>query len=119
MGEHTPTPWKLGIFYESDWQEIDSKHYPLPVASCHHFGSRGNKDNAAFIIRACNNHDRLTRENEAMRKALEPFAHVVFNENCRDEISIMGVARGIDHLTIGHLRAAAAAFALKDSSDGR
>ena len=26
--------------------------------------------NAAFIVEACNNHDRLTRENEAMRKAL-------------------------------------------------
>jgi len=29
------------------------------------------QERAAFIIEACNNHDRLTRENEAMRKALE------------------------------------------------
>jgi len=95
MGEHTPTPWALlngwpneivsisdvhkslgGSIYEAE----DRERFAVIIAEsksdafsgfAHEISGETRKSNAAFIVLACNNHDRLTRENEAMRKALE------------------------------------------------
>lgn len=47
------------------------------------------KANAAFIVLACNSHERLTEENERLRKALEFYAR---GGNCAETIE--DAARG-------------------------
>src|SRR6185295_531176 len=87
MGEHTKLPWA-----RRNQAVHDSSEHSVSVAYCGavygaglckdgEFRSFGITDdqaeaNAAFIVEAVNNHDRLTRENEAMRKALKELLMV-------------------------------------------
>lgn len=71
MSEHTPTPWTLDGLYVTN---LEPPAIGISIADCgKSFGidSATKAANAAFILLACNNHTRLARQNEAMRKALE------------------------------------------------
>jgi len=55
---HTPTPWSLDVDSDGeytirganrDWVANDTPYYPTAP----------NEDDAAFIVKACNSHDRL------------------------------------------------------------
>jgi len=61
----------------------------------------------------------LVSENQRLRRALEPFALVVHSEALRDDLSIMGIDRNIEHLKISHLRAARAALYPGQQADDR
>ena len=92
MGEHTKLPWRRVPIGGTSMVVSDSP--TLGQAICYEpkngysiglpfwDDSTGKREirfdfvefshgDAAFIVEACNNHARLTRENEAMRKALE------------------------------------------------
>jgi len=94
MGEHTPTPWfaefvrwnkdapAAGFAIRSDYSHpglpdgmrmcaIASGNLSEHASFTACFTPEEIEANAAFIVSACNNHARLTRENEAMRKAME------------------------------------------------
>jgi hypothetical protein len=61
--KHTPTPWVLdGVAVR---REHDRNYF---VADCDEpLGTRGmNEANAAFIVRACNNHNALVAERDAL-----------------------------------------------------
>ena len=87
MAEHTQTPW----YFEELERNPDGCGYircDTDSLEISHHGDRGrsrdeNLANAAFIVDACNNHDRLTRENEAMRGTLEVIASRVTWEGGR------------------------------------
>jgi len=71
MAEHTKLPWKLDGTYITNEDPNDVRS--PSIADCGRSPTIDRKtqiSNAAFIVEAVNNHDRLTRENEAMRKAL-------------------------------------------------
>ena len=76
MGEPTALPWKWHSRIEGDLQTgsiYSEVHrggaYAVAIAPRYQKTDQWETD-AAFIVLACNNHDRLTRENEAMRKAM-------------------------------------------------
>ncbi len=78
---HTPTPWKVGA-YEN---EIGQQVYRVLSADgklvAHSRGAGGPKSeshaNAAFIVRAVNQHESLVRENAAMRLAHEELLKLI------------------------------------------
>ncbi len=69
MSEHTPTPWKL-----SPWH-VEEGPPAVRAPAGHIVCTTSSNEDAAFIVLACNNHDRLTRENEAMRLAMKCIAN--------------------------------------------
>jgi hypothetical protein len=56
--EHTPTPWRR---HQCEYDSIvESKTgYAIAMVSGHRFTDQCNEDNLRFILRACNNHERL------------------------------------------------------------
>lgn len=77
--EHTPTPWSVASKDRAIIREVPGMadgydHYMVGVLSSHSVVSHEEaKANAAFIVEAVNNHDRLTAEVSALRKALEEY----------------------------------------------
>ncbi len=70
MGEHRELPWfaddcdvmgAMGVVCKKPIQPQNAKDW---------------ENNAAFIVLACNNHDRLTREREVLVKALQGLVNM-------------------------------------------
>jgi len=128
MAEHTPTPWfaefvrwnkdapAAGFAIRSDYSHLGlpdgmrmcaiasgnlSEH--ASFTAC--FTPEEIEANASFIVLACNNHARLTRENEAMRKALLA-AEQRSNESGTGEIGLLDTV----HAVAGIVRAALASL---------
>jgi len=77
MSEHTQTPWKQMCFLIMGPRNEHVTHTGmgnLPPSR-----SAESEANAAFIVEACNNHDRLTRENEALTKVLQATQGRIMN----------------------------------------
>jgi len=127
MAEHTPTPWHLveatehhGAYIVSEWERTICDLYAMsnPMAASVRNGGTSfpvpfdnMEHNAALIVEAVNNHARLTRENEAMRKALEPFAAVAecdigSTETDEDIFQPIHNYNRAPRITVGHMRAA-------------
>jgi len=96
MGEHTPTPWRVEEGTDLIWGACnpdDQSSYGMgysivegkaPGWKPYKPSMEEREANAAFIVEAVNNHARLTRENEEMRKALETFASFGATEDGKD-----------------------------------
>jgi hypothetical protein len=60
MTEHTPTPWNIGISDNgrADWVFASGQ----AIADCEFINDKGvTEANAAFIVKAVNNHDALVK----------------------------------------------------------
>jgi len=67
MAEHTPTPWRVKpdtTFIE----QFENRRWGLIVADCRMTDEGA--ANAAFIVKAVNNHEALVKELEAQREWL-------------------------------------------------
>ena len=94
---HTPTPWTLldhPILDESVWEvyapESASRHWIAHILADAGEGNDG-KANAAYIVAAVNAHESLTRQNEALRAALESLRRAA--ACLEDSLSIIGEIR--------------------------
>jgi len=90
MSERTPSPWEAQnpLADESGVGIVGLPLNGLVALATMHPTEMDRDDrsraiaNATFIVDACNNHDRLTRENEAMRTVLENISNT-FDESYR------------------------------------
>jgi len=79
MGEHSELPYRYGNTSPDQVMILAADGQYVCNVQIIQFGGgmvaeamqQSRRERAAFIVLACNNHDRLTCENEAMRKALE------------------------------------------------
>ncbi len=85
--QHTPTPWKLGEEANA-WKEREILAQPLKSEPWHHITQPMKATDAAFIVRAVNQHDGLVRENAAMR-----LAHEEMLEALKEAQKIISTAR--------------------------
>ena len=74
--EHTPTPWKVGSKYPCRIMIADGSKSSNLIASTADFRDEGTenaeeKANAAFIVEACNAHDKLKEINTRWKRAIE------------------------------------------------
>jgi hypothetical protein len=73
MGEHTPTPWNLGVDGIGDI--FDAENMSVAKTDSWNVGTRRtpktNRANAAFIVDACNNHDRMRSALQLVRKYMQ------------------------------------------------
>ncbi len=73
MAEHTPTPWNVSKHHgygELNGVQIrDATGYAIAV-SIGDVEELDSRANAEFIVRACNSHDALVKENANLKKAL-------------------------------------------------
>lgn len=79
--QHTPTPWRVGDAGATVF--APKSHSPLMVAQ------RLKRDDAAFIVRACNAHDALVEALELAQDELSAIAdyHACVSEEALDKIS--------------------------------
>lgn len=77
--KHTPTPWKYSHRSSNDYEDylIHAENgEPLAIVSDEeHFG----KSNAAFIVRACNNIERVTAERDALLDVLKKLNGLILH----------------------------------------
>jgi hypothetical protein len=59
MSKHTPTPWMADWGYGEGAEATYVSHNNRPIADCAHGYGGEDAANAAFIVHAVNNHQRL------------------------------------------------------------
>lgn len=67
---HTPTPWKIDSAVPGAPEIVTDKGRRIAVV-LFHGASEDTYPNAAFIVEACNAHERLKRERDALRTQVE------------------------------------------------
>ena len=72
--EHTETPWKVAAdFWKSNTRivEVFGSHVLAVTIDCHPVTAAEAEANAKFIVKACNNHDRLVETLKALYTEFE------------------------------------------------
>ena len=74
MGTHTPTPWRIGDAGHTIFGPPNGNPAPEVIATVR------KRENAATIVTACNEHERLKALNAELVEALEMLFNYDFHE---------------------------------------